>query len=344
MATGLYKLLSDEPRSGPLPGPAERMLFDEPPSPPGRGAALTASLCIYGAAILAVAREVDSASFFLIVAAYLLASRWAAAANMPEQTKRPQSIAAHFVPFVLMAIAATLIALLPWLYRPSRRTTGLQAASSSAHQPPRQAAGGPTADVYHAVLLWPFPPRDKSVRPPIPYPLAHRPDSSAVSLVIPFDGSYRYFETPDVWLEAKAHVAHGDPLNFNIHSADWGPLLMEAHQEFGAPIPLSCCREIQMSVRNGESRPGDIVLRMVLSDSTLPRKPAQILEPQPVVSSEPGPFRTGNAPLEETIDFTIPSPSTLKQFNQITVVFMPEIRRSAFGSRIAIRQFALVPR
>jgi hypothetical protein len=161
--------------------------------------------------------------------------------------------------------------------------------------------------------------------------------------VIPFDGSYRYFQTPGVWLASRAHVAHGSPLNVNIHSADWGPLFMEAHQKLGAPLRL-VCREIQVTIRNGDNRRGGVLLDMVLTDSSLPGKPSQILAPQPVLSSQPGHFTPKSAPQDETLSFAIPEHGKLQQFDEITVLFLPDPERSALGSKIAIHQFTLIPR
>jgi hypothetical protein len=83
---------------------------------------------------------------------------------------------------------------------------------------------------------------------------------------------------------------------------------------------------------------------MVLSDTTRPGRPAEILDAQPVLSSLPGRFLPKPAATDETLTFEIPPGTHLKQFNEITVVFTPAPDRSAIGARIAIRQFTLVPR
>lgn len=343
MAIGLRKLLPDDPPS--YAPPPEKPLFAEPPpAPTGRGTALVASLCIYGAAIFALDRDAMTASLFLITAAYLLAARWANAASIPDKKERPVPSAKRLVSCALLAVLATLVALFPWLRTSSRLVAGLPVANAAVHAPPRHGAGEPPADAYHAILLWPFPPKESAPLPPLPHLLMYHSGSSAAPLVIPFDGSYRYFQTPGVWLVAKAHVAHGSPLNVNIHSADWGPLFMEAHQQLAAPLDLACCREIQMEIRNGENRPGSIGLDMVLSDTTRPGRPAEILDAQPVLSSMPGRFVSKSISADETLTFAIPPSAHLKQFNEITVVFVPAPDRSAIGARIAIRQFTLVPR
>jgi hypothetical protein len=344
MALGLRKLLPDDPSAVAPAQPPESALFAElPPAPPGRGIAFTASLCIYGATYFALDRDAMTAGLFLTVTAWLLTSRWASIATVADREKKPASPARRLASCALVAILATLIALLPWLRTSSRLVAGLPNAHPSAHSPAKHDAGE-QADAYHAILLWPFPPRQKTNLPPVPDLIAYHPGSNAAPLVIPFDGSYRYFQTPGLWLAAKAHVAHGSPLNVNIHSADWGPLFMEAHQQLDPPINLDCCREIQMEIRNGENRSGNIGLDMVLSDTTRPGRPAEILDAQPVLSSLPGRFLPKPTATDETLTFEIPPSTHLKQFNEITVVFTPAPDRSAIGARIAIRQFTLVPR
>ena len=348
MAIGLRKLLPDDPPSD-APPPEKPLFAEPPPAPTGRGTALAASLCIYGAAIFALDRDARTASLFLITAAWLLASRWTNAAAIPDKKEGPAPSAKRLVSCALLAILATLVALFPWLRTSSRLVAGLPVANAAVHAPARHDAGESPADAYHAILLWPFPPKESVALPPVPHLLTYHSGSSAAPLVIPFDGSYRYFQTPGLWLATRAHVAHGSPLNVNIHSADWGPLFMEAHQQLATPLDLACCREIQMEIRNGENRPGNIGLDMVLSDTTRPGRPAEILDAQPVLSSLPGRFISKSTsaksiPTDETLTFAIPPNAHLKQFNEITVVFVPAPDRSAIGAKIAIRQFTLVPR
>ena len=119
---------------------------------------------------------------------------------------------------------------------------------------------------------------------------------------------------------------------------------MEAHQQLGAPLSLACCREIQVTIRNGDNRRGGVLLDMVLTDSSQPGKPSQILDPQPVLSSLPGRFALKAAPQEETLSFAIPENGKLQNFDEITVLFLPDPERAALGSKIAIHQFMLIPR
>jgi hypothetical protein len=342
------RLFATEAKPSAPPETTERVLFAAPPPAPSeRKAALIASLCIYAAAIATVNQAIAGASFFLVICSFLLVSRWTATdleaaaerKNIAPSGKRLATVA-------LLAILVTWIALVPWL-RTSAPAAGMrpgaEAAGSAPKHPPRHTTGDGSSDAYHAILLWPFPPK-QPILPPVPRAASFHPGANADPLVIPFDGSYRYFQTPGVWLPSRAHVAHGSPLNVNIHSADWGPLLMEAHQQLGQPLNLACCREIQMAIRNGDNRPGRVLLGLVLTDSSLPGKPSQILAPQPVLSSQPGHFALKSAPQDETVSFAIPEHGKLRQFDEITVLFLPDPERSALGSKIAVHQFVLMPR
>ena len=323
----------------------ENALFAElPPPPAGRRAALLSSLCIYAAIIAAVNGAIVKASIFLAACAFLLMSRWTATAiEAAGETKKTPPSAARMIAAAITAILVTWVALFPWL-RSLHVTVGVQAAHSSTKSAPpmSQNAVGAAADAWHAILLWPFPPRKEKMLPPLP----HRVAASAgpVPLVIPFDGEYRYYETPGLWIPSQAHLAKGSPLDVNIHSADWAPLVMEAHQQLAAPLDLACCREIQVSLRNADNRPGRILLGLVLTDTARPGKPSLILEPQPVLSSEATRFTHKAAAEEEILSFVIPSQPKIGAFDEITILFFPDPERAALGSKISIDSFVLLPR
>ncbi len=105
-------------------------------------------------------------------------------------------------------------------------------------------------------------------------------------LVIQFDGEYWYFQPPDSDPGPGAFVTHGSPLAANIHSSLAIPLLMQAHQHLGAPMPLDCCREVDVEVANHEEGDGAVVVGMMLTDSTLPGKRSLLLGEQSVPSSQ----------------------------------------------------------
>jgi hypothetical protein len=345
LAICLQRYLAAEADSSPGTSRAEteNTLFAElPPPAPGRLAAVLSSLSIYAAAISAIDGSIVKASIFLAICALLLMSRWMVAVmESPREAGRRQHSAGRTAGAVIAAILITWIALLPWL-RSSHSTLGVYAADAAKNAPPKtQNAAGASADAWHAIVLWPFPPRKEQLRAPMLH--SSPANAPAVSFVIPFDGEYRYYETPGIWIPARAHLSKGTPLEANIHSADWGPLLMEAHQQLAAPVDLSCCLRLQLSLRNGDNRRGRILVGVILSDGTIPGKPSLILEPQPVLSSEAGHGILKDTP-DEVLRFDLPPQAKIRSFDEITVLFLPDPERAAFGSKIAIHQFTLIPR
>ncbi len=89
-------------------------------------------------------------------------------------------------------------------------------------------------------------------------------------MVIPFDGSYWYFQAPQHGPGLHPHLAHGDPVAMNIYSTGWVPLAMQAHQTLAQPIPLHGGEGFELTVRNGDNRPGRIDVGVLLTDSRSP--------------------------------------------------------------------------
>jgi hypothetical protein len=167
-------------------------------------------------------------------------------------------------------------------------------------------------------------------------------------MVIQFDGEYWYFQPPDSGPGPGAYTARDNPLTANIHSVLAIPLLMQAHQRLGSPLPLGCCREVEVEIENREQASGTPELAMSLSDSAHPGK-SLLLGVQSVRSSL---SRAGSAPAQETLRFTIPAPAgpaagpgkdQLRQFDQIDMLIMPSSARMQSGAKIAVRTLKFMP-
>jgi len=197
---------------------------------------------------------------------------------------------------------------------------------------------------YRGIILWPVEEKKKqpvviAPRQPLQLnPLNRKP------IKILFDGPYWYFKPPAKTPGRDPHVTHGDPAKVYIRSNDYLPLLMEAHQTLGNSVDLSCCRELDMDVRNADNHPGEVHLGLVLSDGSSLRKLSLPLAPQTVVSTEQAHFYQKASGVNEMLRFPIPSRARIHKFNEITVVFFPSEDRSQEGARIAIEDFVLVPR
>jgi hypothetical protein len=122
------------------------------------------------------------------------------------------------------------------------------------------------------------------------------------------------------------------------------PLTMEAHQNLATGVHVSSCREIRVVIENRDNRPGNISVGMLLTDSASAEKISLYLGQQPIRSSEPGRFRMDRSPLEETLRFPIPNQSSMRQFDQITLIVTPDRARLEIGAKVAIRQFEILPR
>jgi hypothetical protein len=208
----------------------------------------------------------------------------------------------------------------------------------------RPHAGGHYSGV---VLYLPQKPKEKIVAPAPTKVNAFGP-AHGKPMVIPFDGVYWYFQPPDERPEADAHVVHGDPIKTGVHSTEYLPLLMEAHQELGSSMAMDCCRTLRVVLRNGDNLRGMIFLEVILKDTISKRHSTMSLGSLYLRSSEGG---TSNAAVarpeghsvEETLSYPIPESARGRRFNEITVVFQPAQERSLVGARVAIEQFVFEP-
>ena len=59
---------------------------------------------------------------------------------------------------------------------------------------------------------------------------------------------------------------------------------------------------------------------------------------------QPGDFTIKSAPRTETLHFEVPAVQGLREFDEITVMVLPDIEHQFVAAKIAIRQFELLPR
>jgi hypothetical protein len=162
--------------------------------------------------------------------------------------------------------------------------------------------------------------------------------------VVRFDGPYWYVQPPDDRPGPTAHHARGTPLKVGIESGNKLPLIMEAHQRLGGLIRLSRCREIDVDVMNRDNLPGTIAMALRLTNSMVPGANTVQLVEQPVVSTQPEHYAEKAIPVFETLHFAVPSRTRIRAFNEITVVLIPDAAHAKVGPRIAVQQFAFLPR
>ncbi len=202
---------------------------------------------------------------------------------------------------------------------------------------------------FVSVLLLPPSKKEQVALPkPSPPPQGLGRGRLAKPLIIPFNGPYWYFQPPQERPGKDAHMARGNPMEENIRSTGEEILLMEAHQELKEPIARSCCREIDVSLTNADTRPGKITVGIMLRNSLSSKEQPLMLPQQVLVSSEGTTIDESRGPVNEVLRFSIPQTSstdskeTLQRFDEITVIFLPTGRMST-GSKVAVRQFTLLP-
>ena len=312
--------------------------------------ALGLSVCIYGALFAIRARFIFAASLLLAICAFVLARQLTSTGNDAEKKNKGGGMvpAVRLASVAMFSVLITVIILFQWIRNrdltagtDSLRDHDERLAKSSVSE--KKSASADDGMVYQGIILWPFPQR-KEVIPPVQRETSVQVGRTVRPLVIPFDGSYWYFQIKDKWPGAKAHVAHGNPIAMNIHSSDFLPLVMEAHQSLGTSIDLTCCSEIRVAIKNGDNRPGHIALGIVLTDSESPGKRSQYLGEQSVISSEPAHFSIKSSPTSEVLKFQVPIHAKIRRFDEITIIVFPDAERSVEGAKINIQEFELLPR
>jgi hypothetical protein len=216
---------------------------------------------------------------------------------------------------------------------------------------PKSSATG--AGGYQSLILWPYPEK-KPVVAPVPVKSSFLKPGSTQPLIIRFDGPYWYLQAPATRPGANAHQAHGTPLSAEIRSINELPLVMDAHEVLGAPIPLARCGRIQVEIGSKESRAGSIEMAVLLNDGSVAGKPEVYLGQKAIEISRAKAIDGGllTGPLEEqkggtvveTLEFEIPATAKISKFSEITVMLLSDGEPTHVGPKIAVRQFEIFPR
>ena len=179
------------------------------------------------------------------------------------------------------------------------------------------------------------------VPPPADLVVSSSPNLSSKPLTITFRGTYWFFKSPHHSPPEHSYRGQGTPATVGMHSADYTPLLMEAHQKFSSPVALSCCSQILVEITNQDHYARTIWLEVVLSNSGDPEPPVSLgLVP---VKSSSGSGNSGS-PAGEVLTFNIPASAGISEFDELTVRFHLRGFRSRESARIAVERFTLVPR
>lgn len=162
-------------------------------------------------------------------------------------------------------------------------------------------------------------------------------------IIIPFDGAYWYFKQPDARPKPDARIQRGDPIKANVRSTDYRELEMEAHQTLPNTISADCCSAMRIDLLNGDYRPGVIRIELLLRDTSSKAGSSLFLGSIPIPSSQPKHISINRPPVPESLRFQMPATARGRRFDEITVVIKPSSDRALAGSKIAIKNFVLIP-
>lgn len=349
-------------RQPPLETPHDTGLFANSQLPDRRflrdfGPGLAISFSIQTGACAVLLHHPVLAGFSFVTGG-VLATVFALTSRGVQPTRPPQSMPRAFVGLaltILLAIGVTIGGMIPSFMR---GTGGGDSATGSpvGAQPPGMPGGGPQdlpdassgsltdAGGFPGVILWPeIKPIPTLIAPTPQTPDGGGPAVMPRPLSIPFSGEYWMFRWPFARPPKTSFFQRGSPAALSFSSTDHRPLQMEARHKLDQPVALSCCSAIRLEVRNADRYPGTIALDLVLINNELAGGPSLNLG-RCNVTSRPDVGREPVVPVQETLEFPIPSTAALDSFNEFKIVFQRNWSRADKSAKLAIDRFVLMPR
>jgi hypothetical protein len=309
------------------------------------------AISMYAASAALLTRSIYSATVLLAFGAFLFAWKRTIPRSRPLVGDHPVPQAA--LRLARVAVPAVLVTAWALLDGVNHRNQAAQATaafaankvspSEASHEKSVRQASAYRIGGYESLILWPYPEK-KQIAPPLPIEESLLAPGTTHPMVLRFNGAYWYVQPPDKRPGPMAHEAHGTPLGVNIQSNNSSPVVMDAHQNLSTSIRITRCRQIEVGIENSDNKAGSISLALLLTDRTAPQRPELSLGQQPIVSTEPGHFSFKRSPVYETVHFSVPPIASIKKFNEITVLVLPDIEHTFVAPKVAIVQFQLFPR
>jgi hypothetical protein len=303
-----------------------------------QAAAFAAVFCAEAGAATGISRHLLGGTLLVVLASgvllYVFRENWKMRSDEPT-ARRALSLAT-------LAIVFTAIGLLPLLRRGYAGGPGSGRFAANARHESSQTRVRNAEDGYIAIELWP------EQRPtPLVAPMPVRKGTAAAKKsspqIIPFSGVYWFFKAPDLTLPPAPREAHGSPEMFNIHSTDRRALSMQARQNLGTLVDLSCCSSIRIGIRNSDRYPGTVSIELVLTDTSAPGRPSISLGRKPVRSTRPWMLYDHRPPTNEVLEYPVPPNSRIHRFDEVMVIFWLDRDRSFAAAKMGIENFVLVP-
>lgn len=329
------------PEGGSAEHPNRPELFSLIESPSGiRQAYVFAAVVCAEAGVMAGASQHLLRGTLLVVTAsavWLYASRetWRYSSSELSRSRAFRAAA--------LAVLFTAIGLLPFLRRGYPDGSGTGRFAAHYRHVSAQTGAGNGEEGYIAIELWPQQQPTPLIAPAPLHKGKNTRGKQSSPLVIPFSGVYWFFKSPDLSLPPKPREAHGSPEMFDIHSTDRHSLSMQAHQNLGTLVDLSCCRSIKIGIRNSDRYPGTVSIELVLTDTTSPGRPAISLGRKLVRSTRPWMLYDHRPPTTEVLEYAVPPNSRIHQFDEVMVIFWLDRDRSFAAAKMGIENFVLVP-
>lgn len=317
---------------------AELFCLLESPSWARQAFAFAAVVCAESGVMVGVSQHLFGGTLLVVFAS----SVWLYAFRENWKVRSGEFQPGRTLTFAAVAILFTAIGLLPFLRRGySGGSRAGRFTADSRHVSARSGARN-QEEGYIAIELWPEQ-QPATLVAPKPVSKSAAAGKKTSPLVIPFSGVYWFFKSPDLSLPPKPREAHGSPEMFDIHATDRRSLFMQAHQNLGTLVDLSCCRSIRIAIRNSDRYPGTVSIELVLTDTTSPGRPAISLGKKPVRSTRPWMLYDHRPTTTEVLEYAFPPNSRIHRFDEVTVIFWLDPDRSFAAAKMGIENFVLVP-
>jgi hypothetical protein len=303
--------------------------------------ALIASLCMQTAVLAGYCHYQAAAALLWIVAAIvIMQSVKAAGGGVRRRTKRRMRDALATI-MLVSGLLRFLILQLPFGGGDRYSLPAPKKPSASATGPAGPSTSLDNSGDHSGIILLPEPEQHITLVPPLPsmprdlFDARHKNPMS-----IPFYGEYWFFKLPDSRPPPNSYRTHGKPSEMTFYAPDSRPLVMEAHQNLGKLINLSCCREIRIEIQNADRYPGTVSVELVLLNTREGQEGSVSLGSAPVTSAPGDP----ESPMRETLTFPVPARASITQFDELMIEFPRRRTRIFRSAKIAIERFVLVPR
>lgn len=280
--------------------------------------ALIASFCIQ-TAVLAGYCDYQAAAAVLWIAAAILVfqSIKAAGGGLRRRTKRRLRDALATI-MLVSGLLRFIVIQFPSGGGDTYRLPPPKKASTNSSGQQKSSTSIDNSGDHTGIILLPEREQHTTLVPPLPsmprdlFDAKHRNP-----MTIPFYGAYWFFKLPDTKPPPSSYITHGTPAEMTFYAPDSRPLIMEAHQNLGKLINLSCCREIRIEIQNADRYPGTVSIELVLLNTRDGQEGSVSLGSAPVTSAPGDP----EAPMKETLTFPVPARASISQFDELMIRF-----------------------